>query len=240
MITNYRLIKNENYLNIINQFHNEPHLEEEFFIIFDKLSKIYNKKKIEETNYTAFSTVKNIINLGLKGSFVECGVFKGEKISYFLETLKLMNIYDRDIYVVDTFKGMTDSSNKDIQVISGTKMIKGDMLSSLDEVKNNIYKTEYPKDKIHFIEIDVRQQSNLKKQIKKDISLLRIDTDFYDSVYAILNSLYDNVVSNGFILHDDYGHWKGHFNACLDFYQKRGIQPLLIRTCRKERIEIKK
>lgn len=239
-LTNYRLIENGYYKNLTNSFHQEPHLDKDFLKAFRKLSKIYKKNIIEETNYTAFTMTKNVINLGLKGSFVECGVYKGEKISYILEALNLMNDFTRDIYVVDTFAGMTESSKKDFQVISGVRMSKGNMYSNLEKVKKNIFKSKYPKNKIKFIEMDVRDQKKLKKEINTKISFLRIDTDFYDSVSSILNTLYDNVVCNGFVIHDDYGHWKGHYEACIDFYKKKNINPSLIRTCRKERIEIKK
>ena len=114
-LTNYRLIQNVYYKNLTNNFHQEPHLDKNFIKVYEKLSKIYKKNKIEETNYTAFTTAKNIINLGLKGSIVECGVYKGEKISYILEALNLMNDYSKNIYVVDTFSGMTESSENDFR-----------------------------------------------------------------------------------------------------------------------------
>ena len=154
-LTNYRLIENGYYKNLTNSFHQEPHLDKDFLKAFRKLSKIYKKNIIEETNYTAFTMTKNVINLGLKGSFVECGVYKGEKISYILEALNLMNDFTRDIYVVDTFAGMTESSKKDFQVISGVRMSKGNMYSNLEKVKKNIFKSKYPKNKIKFIEMDV-------------------------------------------------------------------------------------
>ena len=87
--------------------------------------------------------------------------------------------------------------------------------------------------------MDVRNQNDLRNIVEGNIIILRLDTDFYDSTLASLNSLYSKVVKNGFIIHDDYGHWKGHYDACQKFYRDNNINPLLIRTCRKERIEIK-
>ena len=134
---------------------------------------------------------------------------------------------------------MTESSNKDIQMITKKVMKKKDLSASLESVKDRIYQTNYPKDKLHFIKMDVRNENDLRNAVKGDIMILRVDTDFYDSTLAILNSLYSKVVKNGFIIHDDYGHWKGHHDACQKFYSDNNIDPLLFRTCRKERIEIK-
>jgi len=103
-------------------FKNEPHLEKDFLVICEKLQKIYKRHMVEETNYTAYSVIKNLINQKISGSIVECGVFQGQKISFFLETLNLLGINDREIYVIDTFEGMTDLQENDLQVISNTSM----------------------------------------------------------------------------------------------------------------------
>lgn len=216
----------------------EPHLDKEYKKIVKKLNKIYKTKHYDETSYTAYQIAKNIINQKISGNIVECGVFEGEKISIFLETLNLLG-EKRDIYIVDTFEGMTKPSNNDYQVINKRKLKEGDTKASQEYVKKNIYKTNYPRKKLHFIKIDVRKEQDLRKCIKGKIALLRIDTDFYDSVYSILNSLYSNVNKNGYLIHDDYGHWKGHYKACTNFYKKNNIKPILIRTSRKERVEIK-
>jgi len=216
----------------------EPHLDKEYKKILTKLKKIYKTNDYDETSFTAYQIAKNIINQKISGNIVECGVFKGAKISIFLETLNLLG-EKRDIYIVDTFEGMTKPSNDDYQVINKRKLKEGDTKASQEYVKKNIYKTNYPREKLHFIKIDVRKEQDLRKCIKGKIALLRVDTDFYDSVYSILNSLYSKVNKNGYLIHDDYGHWKGHYKACKDFYKKNNIKPILIRTSRKERVEIK-
>lgn len=238
-LSNYRVIK-ENIFKELNQnLMDEPFIDKEFLEISNKLNIIYPEDIVHETNFTAYSITKNVINQNLKGCFVECGVFKGQKVAFFLETLKSMGIYDRDVFLVDTFEGMTEPSKDDIQMISDRKMFKGDKLAILENVKQNIYKTGYPKDKIHFVKMDVRSEEDLKKNINREIAVLRLDTDFFDSTWSILNSLYNNVVVGGYLIHDDYGHWKGHYEACKKFYSTNKIRPLLIRTCRKERVEIK-
>jgi O-methyltransferase len=236
---NYRFVNNTEYTLQQNSIKTDSVLEKDFLEINEKINKIYKMNTLNETNYSAYQTVKNALSLKLKGSIVECGVYQGQKINYFLETLNILKINNIDIYIIDTFEGMTESSNKDIQMITKKVMKKNDLSASLESVKDRIYQTNYPKDKLHFIKMDVRNENDLRNAVKGDIIILRLDTDFYDSTLASLNSLYSKVVKNGFIIHDDYGHWKGHYDACQKFYSDNNIDPILLRTCRQERIEIK-
>ena len=61
-LTNYRFIENNHFNHLAQKFYDEPHLDKEFLKICKKLEKIYDRHMIEETNYTAYSTIKNIIN----------------------------------------------------------------------------------------------------------------------------------------------------------------------------------
>jgi len=237
--TNRRLVIDSEYKSRKNLIKNDVVLEKDFLEINKKINKIYKMNTLNETNYTAYRTIKNALNYKLKGSIVECGVFQGQKISYFLETLKSLNINNIDIYLIDTFEGMTAPGEYDIHMITKNVQKEGEVSSSLESVKDRIYQTNYPKSKLHFIKMDVRNENDLKNAVNENIMILRLDTDNYDSTLAILNSLYSKVVKNGFIIHDDYGNWKGHYEACHKFYKVKNIDPILIRTCRKERIEIK-
>ena len=230
----YELIrKNQHNLSL---FKNEPHLDKDFIEICKNLQKIYKDDNLfTETNYTAYLSVKNIISQKLPGGIVECGVFKGVKCSIFIETLKLSNYY-KNIYLVDTFSGMTQPSDKDFQVITGKKLYYGDNKCNIDDVKKNIFMSNYPKEKIFFIRLDVRNIYKLRESIDENIALLRIDTDLYDSVLSVLESLSDKVVKGGYIIHDDYGHWAGHYKAFKEFNKRRNVS--FLRTCRKEIVQI--
>lgn len=236
---NHRFVNNYEYIKKLSPIKSDVVLEKDFLEISEKIEKIYKTTTIDETDYSLYQTVKNALNLKLTGSIVECGVYQGKKISFILETLNKLKINNIDIYIIDTFEGMTEPSYKDIHLVTKQVMKKHELSSDLKTVKDNIYQTNYPRSKLHFIKMDVRNENNLRNSVKGNIALLRLDTDFYDSTLAILNSLYFKVVKNGFIIHDDYGHWKGHYLACNEFHNFNNINPVFIRTCRKERIEIK-
>ena len=61
--------------------------------------------------------------------------------------------------------------------------------------------------------------------LPKKISLLRLDTDFYESTKKELEILYPRLNKGGVLIIDDYGHWKGskkavdeYFNLEKDFF----------------------
>ena len=55
------------------------------------------------------------------------------------------------------------------------------------------------------------------------IAMLHVDCDWYDSVRFCFEQFYDQVVPGGFIVIDDYGHWRGARKAVDEFIAQRGL-----------------
>ena len=53
------------------------------------------------------------------------------------------------------------------------------------------------------------------------IAILRLDADWYESTKCALENLYDNVVSGGYIVIDDYMYWEGCRKAVDEFLAKK-------------------
>lgn len=162
----------------------------------------------------------------IEGDFVECGVWKGGNVLGILEYLTNYNMTENNVYLYDTFEGMT--TPEDIDVDSSGK--KGDIkleevlcYSSLEEVKNVLSVSSYPKDKIKFIKGDVCETLNLNENIPKKISLLRLDTDWYKSTKKELEVLYPLLSNNGVLIVDDYGHWRGSKTAVDEYFKNMGL-----------------
>ena len=58
----------------------------------------------------------------------------------------------------------------------------------------------------------------------ESIAVLHIDADWYDSVKAVLECLYDKVVPGGYVVLDDYGRFQGCTAAIHDFLEERDIK----------------
>jgi O-methyltransferase len=97
--------------------------------------------------------------------------------------------------------------------------------SNIEEVKQNMYATNYPKDNIVFIK--GRVEDTLPSNIIGEISLLRLDTDWYESTRCEMNYLYPKLSLNGVLIIDDYGHWMGAKKAIDEYFEQNGIHLLL-------------
>jgi hypothetical protein len=158
--------------------------------------------------------VNEVNKQNIKGDIVEIGVWKGGSM---LSMILANTSPERHFYLYDTFEGMTPPSNHDIDHINNLASnifneIKCE--ASLQEVKNNIKNnTNLDETNIHYIVGDI-----LKNNVyPENIAIFRLDTDFYESTKFELENFYHLVSKGGYIIIDDYGHWKGCKKAVDEF-----------------------
>lgn len=171
----------------------------------------------------------------IDGAFVECGVWKGGQIFAGLSQLLNNGDKSRDVFLFDTFAGMTEPSEIDIDLrgnsaISQLKELEksADNLWAKvesDFIENHLKTIAYPRGRIRFIVGDVRKTLLNDVNLPDQISVLRLDTDWYDSTYIELEILYPRLNVGGILLIDDYGHWNGARTAAEDYFRLRGINP---------------
>jgi len=204
------------------------------------ISRDYSKQDIEIMNYarpftlTNDGTMKSLIDAvryieenQIEGTFVECGVWKGGSIVIMVKTLQELGITDRDFYLFDTFEGMSKPTKHDIAVTKeialSTYNHKYDyIIESLDQVKKVVFATGYDKSRFHFIKGKV--EDTLPKNCPDKISLLRLDTDWYESTKQELESLFPLLSSGGILIIDDYGVWRGAKKATDEYFEKNKVQ----------------
>ena len=190
-------------------------------------------------------SVKYIIDNNIDGAFVECGVDGGHFQSIWIEELKK---YDKivNIYLYDTFTGLTEPSIFDytrpdavyysMDALSVKNMWESQKVNDklnkwcytpLDKVKLRLKQTGYPEENIHYIIGDV--MDTLKIFVPEKISLLRLDTDWYESSKFELEMMYDRVVPGGLIIFDDYFHWDGQRRAVDEFFELKCKKPTIVK-----------
>tara|TARA_B100001093_G_C26714242_1_gene964904 strand:+ start:179 stop:880 length:702 start_codon:yes stop_codon:yes gene_type:complete len=151
--------------------------------------------------YEAFKLIKN-----LKGSIVECGIFKGTS---FVRLATFRNLFRKKNSTLIGFDHFGDNYPKtphsnemkirkhfikkagssSISTKQIRKIFKNKNIDNYKLVKGNVLKTvpEY-----------VQNNKNLK------ISLLNIDIDFPETTQCVLDNFYDKVVKGGIIMFDNY------------------------------------
>ena len=74
---------------------------------------------------------------------------------------------------------------------------------------------------------------------KEPIAILRLDTDWYKSSKIELETLYPLVATNGVVIIDDYGFWKGSREATDTYFRENKVKILLNRLDYSGRMGIK-
>jgi hypothetical protein len=179
------------------------------------------------------TVIDYIVDCKIKGALVECGVQDGRIEKIWIEKLKQKNT-ERDIYMYDTFTGLTVPSERDVginneyqtaeQVLDVWRQYQRHGVNTwcycpLEKVISDFLQLDYPFDKIHFIKGDVRKTLLIKDNIPDKIAVLRLDTDWYDSTKVELETMWNNLVYGGVLILDDYYYWKGQKDAVDEFFK---------------------
>lgn len=143
---------------------------------------------------------------------------------------------------------MTEPTNKDINFagvdasILLDNSVKEDETSlwcyaSLESVKKVLQTVGYEQQKIHIIK--GRVEDTLPDKAPQNISLLRLDTDWYESTRHELIHLFPRLSVGGVIIIDDYGYWKGARLATDEYIYQNNVRILLNRIDETGRIGVK-
>jgi len=193
-------------------------------------------------------SVRYIEQNNIDGAMVECGVWKGGSTMALAKTLLALGNTERDIFLYDTFSGMSEPTAVDVslnnesainqyELHKTTKEASNWAAVTLDEVKKNVLSTGYPPERIHFIKGKV--ENTIPNCVPKSIALLRLDTDWYESTKHELVHMFPLISHNGVIIIDDYGHWLGTKKAVDEYIAENNICILLNRIDYTGRIAIK-
>ncbi len=214
---------------------------------------IYNKvvnhtMTTAERVYSLIEAVKYIEKNKIEGDIVECGVWKGGSMMAVAETLKYCKNFARNLYLYDTFEGMSEPTEHDKTFYgeAAKKLLEENTekeknpiwaYSSLEAVRQAMNSTNYPEDKIKYIKGKVEE--TIPGNIPSKIALLRLDTDWYKSTYHEMTYLFPLLTVGGILILDDYGHWQGARKAVDEYFEKKPTRIFLGRIDETGRIAIK-
>lgn len=168
-------------------------------------------------------SVRHLTKNGIIGSIVECGVWRGGSSMAAALTLLQEKDVSRDIYLFDTFTGMTEPSENDVSFDgvpakdqfpnSGEAWCEAGMA----DVKANMESTSYPSTLLHYVP-GLVEETITSSCPPHEIALLRLDTDWYESTRHELYHLFPRLVKGGILIIDDYGHWQGAKKAVDEYF----------------------
>lgn len=199
-----------------------------------------------ERLYALRRGVEHVVERGISGAIVECGVWRGGSMMAVAYTLQELDSL-RDLYLFDTFEGMTPPTDTDRDIhgeLASDRLAEEDRatgwgwaVSPRDEVEQNLRATGYDPDRIIYVE--GRVEDTVPAHAPEDIALLRLDTDWYESTKHELEHLYPRLAPGGILIIDDYGHWSGAKRAVDEYLRDHDLPLFLHRIDYTGRIAVK-
>lgn len=185
--------------------------------------------------------VRYCVRREIPGDFAECGVWRGGSVLAMILTLQSLGRDDREIYLYDTFEGMTAPTEHDVSPVERPALdtwheakqqrkrpwsvfFEPETFSEA-QVRQAVTASGYPAERLHFVRGPV--EDTLPASAPDELALLRLDTDWYESTRHELLHLYPRVAPGGVLIIDDYGHWDGCRRA-VDEYFGDVAPPLLL------------
>lgn len=191
--------------------------------------------KVQPFTMTGVQRVASLVNAinyiagnDVPGDVVECGVWRGGSMMAVALALMAHRDTSRSLYLFDTFEGMPAPAQNDKRYDGRSaqsdfeEIARGNgqwCYASIEDVRENIYSTGYPKDKIHFVKGKVEE--TIPGVLPSHLCLLRLDTDWYESTKHELKHLFPLLDSRGILIVDDYGYWQGARQAVDEYFQER-------------------
>jgi len=195
-----------------------------------------------------YQQVMHCEQAGIAGSFVECGVWKGGSVAL----MALANLKSgkerRHLHLFDAFQEICEPD----EAVDGARAVRevrqwapgGGVQGKLVPLKGmynsfggpgtlegnrELLETAIGYDP-EFIHYHVGWFQDTVKDAAHSvgpIAILRLDGDWYASTKVCLEHLYNQVVSGGFLIVDDYGTYEGCKKAVDEFLAGRNFHPFL-------------
>jgi O-methyltransferase len=182
----------------------------------------------------------------IAGAIVECGVWRGGSMMAGAMALQHLNATHRQLFLFDTFEGMSDPTDRDVHIWhgqTGDEMLAAQKLgaplwipASLEDVKAGFEPLGYPEENLHFVVGKV--EDTIPANAPDQIAVLRLDTDWYESTKHEIDHLYARLQPGGVLIIDDYGSWQGAKDAVDEFMDATG-EPLLLTQVGRGRVAVK-
>lgn len=186
-----------------------------------------------------------VVRHGIPGDIVECGVWRGGSMQAAARALIEAGDTARGLHLFDTFEGMTAPDEHDVRWDgrSAAELLEAEdresrvwAVATLEDVKAGFEAVPYPPDNVHYVVGKV--EDTLPDRLPEQISILRLDTDWYASTKHELETAYPRLSPGGILIIDDYGGWAGSRKATEEFVA--GLdEPLLLHRLSGGRIAVK-
>jgi O-methyltransferase len=155
------------------------------------------------------------------GDVAETGVWRGGASIFMKGCLTALGMQDRTVWVADSFEGLpVPSLPQDAGYDFSVDKVPI-LAISLEEVQENFRRYDLLDDKVKFLKGWFKDTLHVAPI--RQLAVLRLDGDLYESTMDALNALYEKVSPGGFIIVDDYNDFEPCRRAILEFRERHKI-----------------
>lgn len=177
-------------------------------------------------------SLEKIVANQISGDYIECGTYRGGLSALMLDNI-IFNKLEKKLWVYDTFQGMSEPSEIDIstknesalETFTATKNVETGYSNwckaTIDIVQSTLSLVHHDyEEHVNLIIGKVEDTLKFDINVPKKISLMRLDTDWYESTKIELEKFYHRLSIGGIVIIDDYRLWQGQKLAVDEFFDK--------------------
>lgn len=166
--------------------------------------------------------VESVLADRISGDIVEAGVWRGGTAIFMKGILEAHGDTDRTVWLADSFEGLPPPDPSKYPLDRGVDLTGFDILSvGVEEVRRNFERYGLMDDRVRFIVGWFRD--TLAHAPIRELSVLRLDGDLYESTIQALEPLYPKLSPGGYCIIDDYGATSACAAAVTDYRKTHGI-----------------
>ncbi len=160
--------------------------------------------------------ITDVLKRRIPGDVIECGAWRGGVTIFMRAVLRAYGDTEKSVWVADSFEGLPrPRSGRDFG------LRRGEMAVSLEEVEENFARYGLLDERVHFLKGFFNK--TLPTAPIGKLSVLRADSDLYESQLDALNNLYPKLSVGGYAIIDDYLEIAGCKRAIDEYRQAHNI-----------------
>ena len=170
--------------------------------------------------------VTDVLRQQVPGDLIETGVWRGGAAIFMRAILKAYKNTERVVWVADSFEGLPKPNPERYPADAGDRHWTASALAvSLEEVKANFARYDLLDEQVRSLVGWFRD--TLPTSPIRQLAVLRLDGDMYESTMDSLHNLYPRLSKGGYVIVDDYGAVPGCRAAVDDFRREHKITATL-------------
>ena len=171
--------------------------------------------------------VEDVLARAVPGDLIETGVWRGGTTILMRAILRARADATRTVWVADSFEGVPPPDAARYPADTGLNLHRYQQLSiPIEEVRANFEAYGLLDNQVRFLK-GWFKDTLLSAPIKQ-LALIRLDGDLYESTFDALSALYPSLSAGGYVIIDDYGAMEACHQAVDDYRERHGIEEQIV------------